>query len=176
MPLAEIIPLVLTAVLASIPVALPATFTLASALGARALAKRGVLPTRLSAVDEAATMDVLCADKTGTLTRNALTVTTVHPMPGFDDGACSGAGGAGELGRRAGPGRSRPFAPPPRGKAVADAPRLVKFVPFDPATKMSEATVADSTGGDATRREGRLCRGHRPRPAVADRDGGGERT
>src|SRR6202162_8229 len=50
MPLAEIIPLVLTAILASIPVALPATFTLASALGARGLAKRGVLPTRLSAV------------------------------------------------------------------------------------------------------------------------------
>ena len=66
MPLAEIIPLVLTAVLASIPVALPATFTLASALGANALARVGVLPTRLSAVDEAAMMDVLCADKTGT--------------------------------------------------------------------------------------------------------------
>ena len=69
MPLAEIIPLVLTAVLASIPVALPATFTLASALGARALAKLGVLPTRLSAVDEAASLDVLCADKTGTANR-----------------------------------------------------------------------------------------------------------
>jgi H+-transporting ATPase len=46
LPLTEIIPLVLTAILASIPVALPATFTLASALGARALAKLGVLPTR----------------------------------------------------------------------------------------------------------------------------------
>src|SRR5580658_10214056 len=85
LPLAEIIPLVLTAILASIPVALPATFTLASALGARALAKFGVLPTRLSAVDEAATMDVLCADKTGTLTRNELTVSTVRPVPGFDE-------------------------------------------------------------------------------------------
>ncbi len=53
MPTSELIPLVLTAVLASIPVALPATFTLAAALGARALAKVGVLPTRLSAVDEA---------------------------------------------------------------------------------------------------------------------------
>ena len=62
MGLPEIIPLVLTAVLASIPVALPATFTLAAALGAQALAKLGVLPTRLSAVDEAATMDGLCAD------------------------------------------------------------------------------------------------------------------
>ena len=85
MPASEIIPLVLTAVLASIPVALPATFTLASALGARALARQGVLPTRLSAVDEAASIDVLCADKTGTLTRNQLTVTAVHPMPGFDE-------------------------------------------------------------------------------------------
>ena len=72
MPIAEIVPLILTAVLASIPVALPATFTLAAAVGARNLAKLGVLPTRLSAVDESATMDVLCADKTGTLTRNAL--------------------------------------------------------------------------------------------------------
>jgi H+-transporting ATPase len=85
MPMSEIIPLVLTAVLASIPVALPATFTLASALGARALARQGVLPTRLSAVDEAASIDVLCADKTGTLTRNQLSVTTVQPMPGFDE-------------------------------------------------------------------------------------------
>ena len=83
--LGEIIPLVLTAVLASIPVALPATFTLASALGARALARQGVLPTRLSAVDEAASIDVLCADKTGTLTCNQLSVTSVHPMPGFDE-------------------------------------------------------------------------------------------
>ena len=85
MPLVEIVPLVLTAVLASIPVALPATFTLAAALGARALAQLGVLPTRLTAVDEAASMGVLCADKTGTLTRNALTVTTVCPLPGFDE-------------------------------------------------------------------------------------------
>jgi H+-transporting ATPase len=65
MPVREIIPLVLTAVLASIPVALPATFTLASALGARALARQGVLPTRLSAVNEAASIDVLCATKPG---------------------------------------------------------------------------------------------------------------
>src|ERR1700691_2802657 len=85
MPMGEIIPLVLTAVLASIPVALPATFTLAAALGAKALARLGVLPTRLSAVDEAATLDVLCSDKTGTLTRNELAVTAVRPAPGFDE-------------------------------------------------------------------------------------------
>ena len=85
MPWSEVIPLLLTSILAAIPVALPATFTLATALGARALAKVGVLPTRLSAVDEAATIDVLCSDKTGTLTCNELSVTSVRPMPGFDE-------------------------------------------------------------------------------------------
>lgn len=74
MPLAQIAPLVLVAVLASIPVALPSMFTLAATVGARAVARRGVLPTRLSALDEAAGMDVLCVDKTGTLTRNELAV------------------------------------------------------------------------------------------------------
>ena len=145
MPLDEIISLVLTAVLASIPVALPATFTLASALGARALAKRGVLPTRLSAVDEAATMDVLCSDKTGTLTQNALTVTTIHPMAGFDDvhilrlaALASSDGGQDPV-----DGAIRTAA---AGKAVSHALKIIKFVPFDPATKMSEAMVQDQVG------------------------------
>ena len=146
MPLAEIIPLVLTAVLASIPVALPATFTLASALGARALAKQGVLPTRLSAVDEAASMDVLCADKTGTLTRNALTVTTVRPMPGFDEAhvlalaaLASSDGGQDPV--------DAAIRAAASGKDTTDAPQMVTFVPFDPATKMSEATATDWAGG-----------------------------
>jgi H+-transporting ATPase len=147
MPLAEIIPLVLTAVLASIPVALPATFTLAAAIGARALAKLGVLPTRLSAVDEAASMDVLCADKTGTLTRNELRVTSVRAMPGFDAAhvlalaaLASSEGGQDpvDAALRAAAGTG--------GKQAADAPRLIKFVPFDPATKTSEASLTDSTG------------------------------
>jgi H+-transporting ATPase len=146
LPLDEIIPLVLTAVLASIPVALPATFTLASALGARALAKLGVLPTRLSAVDEAATMNVLCADKTGTLTQNALTVTTVRSMSGFDEAhvlalasLASSDGGQDPV-----DGAIRSAA---LGKGASDAPTIIKFVPFDPATKMSEATVRDPGGG-----------------------------
>src|ERR1700690_3922507 len=86
MPLAEAIPLVLISVLASVPVALPATFTLATAIGAQALTRAGVLPTRLSAVDEAASLDVLCIDKTGTLTRNELAVAATRAMPGFDEG------------------------------------------------------------------------------------------
>jgi H+-transporting ATPase len=145
MSLDEIIPLILTAVLASIPVALPATFTLAAALGARALAKRGVLPTRLSAVDEAASMDVLCADKTGTLTRNALTVTTVHPIPGFDQAhvLALAALASSDGGQDPVDGAIRAAA---ANDVVADAPRLIKFAAFDPAKKMSEATSTDSTG------------------------------
>jgi H+-transporting ATPase len=141
----EIIPLVLTAVLASIPVALPATFTLAAALGARALATRGVLSTRLSAVDEAASIDVLCADKTGTLTRNALTVTTVYPMLGFDDahvlalGALASSDGGQDPVDRA-------IRTAGASKAVSDIPKLIKFSAFDPAKKMSEATARDLTG------------------------------
>jgi H+-transporting ATPase len=145
MPLAEIIPLVLTAVLASIPVALPATFTLASAIGARALAKLGVLPTRLSAVDEAASMDVLCADKTGTLTRNQLTVTTVRPMPGFDAAHVLALAALASS-----DGGDDPVDAAIRAAAstnvIRDASQMVTFVPFDPATKMSEAT-ATNTGG-----------------------------
>ncbi len=145
MPVDEIIPLVLTAVLASIPVALPATFTLAAALGARALAKRGVLPTRLSAVDEAASIDVLCADKTGTLTRNALTVTTVRPMPGFDQAhvLALAALASSDGGQDPVDGAIRAAA---ASYAVTDAPRLIKFAAFDPAKKMSEAAATDSAG------------------------------
>jgi H+-transporting ATPase len=145
MALADIIPLVLTAVLASIPVALPATFTLAGALGARALARLGVLPTRLSAVDEAASMDVLCADKTGTLTRNALTVTATHPMPGFEAAHVLGlaALASSDGGQDPVDGAIRTAA---SGKPASNLPKMVSFVAFDPATKIAEATATDSTG------------------------------
>ncbi|MGO9390490.1 HAD-IC family P-type ATPase [Rhodoblastus sp.] len=145
MPPAEIIPLVLTAVLASIPVALPATFTLAAALGARELAKLGVLPTRLSAVDEAASMDVLCSDKTGTLTRNELAVTDVRAMPGFDPAhvlvlasLASSDGGQDPV--------DAAIRQAASSQRVSDAPKLSKFTAFDPSRKSSEATAADAAG------------------------------
>jgi len=145
LPLTEIVPLVLTAVLASIPVALPATFTLAGALGAKALAKRGVLPTRLSAVDEAATMDVLCVDKTGTLTLNALRVTTVRAMSGFDSSHVLALAALASA-----DGGQDPVDAAIRTEAsknnVSDAPAMINFLPFDPAKKMSEATATDASG------------------------------
>jgi H+-transporting ATPase len=145
MPSSEVISLLLTSVLAAIPVALPATFTLASALGARALAKVGVLPTRLSAVDEAATIDVLCTDKTGTLTRNELSVTSVRPMSGFDEAhilamaaLASSDGGQDSV--------DLAIRSAAAHKPTTDLPKLTKFVPFDPANKISEATATDAKG------------------------------
>ncbi len=149
MPLAEIIPLVLTAILASIPVALPATFTVAAALGARALARLGVLPTRLSAVDEAASIDVLCADKTGTLTLNALTVTAVHPAPNFDEAGLLGLAAVASA-----DGGQDPVDAAIRSAASskgAKLPKLIKFIPFDPAKKTSEATATDPNGAGTMR-------------------------
>jgi H+-transporting ATPase len=139
MPGTEVLSLALTAVLASIPVALPATFTLAAALGARALAKIDVLPTRLSAVDEAASMDVLCVDKTGTLTVNELEVTSICSCEGFADAQVLSLAAI----------ASSEGGQDPVDKAIRDrAEKLTSsiqvmrksFLPFDPATKRSEAT------------------------------------
>jgi H+-transporting ATPase len=145
LPLGEIIPMVLTAVLASIPVALPATFTLAAALGARDLARLGVLPTRLSAVDEAAGIEVLCVDKTGTLTRNELTVTAVHPMPGFDEPHVLGLAALASSDGGQDPVDAAIHSAAGQ-HAASDLPKLSKFVPFDSATKKSEAMAVDSSG------------------------------
>jgi H+-transporting ATPase len=146
MPWSEIVPLMLTAILAAIPVALPATFTLAAAVGARALANLGVLPTRLTAVDEAASIDVLCSDKTGTLTRNELSVTSVRPMPGFDEAHVLGmaALASSEGGQDPVDQAIRAAA---SHKPASDLPKLATFLPFDPAKKTSEATVTDAKVG-----------------------------
>ena len=79
-PLLEMIPLMLILLMSAVPVALPVMFTVSMAVGSKELAKRGVLVTRLSAAEDAATMDVLCVDKTGTITMNQLAVTGVIPL------------------------------------------------------------------------------------------------
>jgi len=146
MPWGEVIPLFLTAVLAAIPVGLPATFTLSSAIGARALAKVGVLPTRLSAVDEAGTIDVLCVDKTGTLTANQLSVTSVSSLNGFSEAQILGiaaltssVGGEDSV--------DAAVRSAAEKKPSLDNPKLVAFTAFDPAKKTSEATATDANGG-----------------------------
>ena len=147
LPANEIVPLVLVAVLSSIPVALPSMFTLSEAVGARSLASRGVLPTSLSAVDEAAGIDILCSDKTGTLTRNELAVMVVHPLATADEAhlLCLAALASSEGGQDPVDAAIRSAA---SRKPVDDAPKLKAFVPFDPAVKRSEATAIGADGSD----------------------------
>jgi H+-transporting ATPase len=146
MPLANAVSLVLTALLASVPVALPATFTLAAALAAQRLVRQGVLPTRLTAVQEAATMDVLCSDKTGTLTQNVLQVADVRALPGFDqDRVLELAALASTVGGKD-PVDAAVQAAASARRASASAARLERFTPFDPAAKTSEAQIETPDG------------------------------
>ena len=144
LPAAQIISLVLTAMLSAVPVALPATFTLAATLGARTIALKGVLLTRLAALHEAATIDVLCADKTGTLTRNELAVAAVKPLvDGWTPGdvlafaaLASSAEGKDPVDAVI---REAALANPPQ----RPLPNVTRFLPFDPTIKRSEATADD---------------------------------
>ena len=145
MPFKELAPLVLVAVLASIPVALPFMFTLAGTIGARSLARRGVLPTRLSSLDEAAGVDVLCADKTGTLTLNALAVSQCRPAAGFDEAQvlalaaiASSSAGADSV--------DAAIRQAAANTNAATELTLLAFEPFDPAQKMSAATARRADG------------------------------
>jgi H+-transporting ATPase len=145
LPAADQIRLGLTALLATMPLALPATFALSAALSTQILAARGVLLTRLSAAHEAAAMDVLCADKTGTLTRNALQVADVVAMPGFarERVLALAALASSEGGQDLIDAAVRAAAEA-TGRDASERP--VRFVPFDPQTKTSEAFALDRNG------------------------------
>lgn len=143
----RLVALTLTAILASIPVALPATFTLAAALGAQALARKGVLLTRLAAVNEAAMVDVACVDKTGTLTSNELSVAAVKSLTDAFAQAdilrlaalASAAAGFDPVDAAIRSAASRESGNEP-------TPRILNFTPFDPSTKFAEALVEFEAG------------------------------
>jgi len=139
--LLEILPLTLVLLMSAIPVALPVMFTVSMAIGSIELARRGVLVTRLSAAEDAANMDLLCADKTGTLTLNRLSLTGVLPEPGFseDDVVRSGASASNEADQD-------PIdlaflrAAAERGLRNGNE-KTLSFVPFSPASRRTEAVV-----------------------------------
>ena len=151
LPLTPVLEYILILLIASVPVALPATFTLATALGARMLAARGVLVSRLAAVEDAAAMTVLCVDKTGTITRNALAVAAVEAIPPATASdvihwaeLCSDEASQDplDLAILLAARRDRSLGTATVGR---DETRE-RFVPFDPATKRSEALVRTNDG------------------------------
>ena len=138
---------------AAIPVAMPAVLSVTMAVGATALSKMKAIVTRLESIEEMAGIDVLCSDKTGTLTQNKLTVADPVPADGTDPGTVILAAAL----------ASRPGTTDAIDQAVlaaAGGPQALagyqqnRFVPFDPVSKRTEAEVThdgDHTGFAVTK-------------------------
>ena len=77
------LPLVLILLVTAVPVAMPAMFTVSMAKGSQQLAAKGILVSRLSATEDAATLTTLCIDKTGTITQNKLSVQDIEAAENF---------------------------------------------------------------------------------------------
>jgi H+-transporting ATPase len=132
----DMIPFALILLIASVPVALPPTFTLSNAIGSLALSKEGVLTTRLSAIQDSAAMEILCSDKTGTLTLNELTLSTIRPHGNFtEQDLLKMASSASE---EATMDAIDKVIIDKTKELNIDIPKKSKFIPFDPATKRSE--------------------------------------
>lgn len=140
--LAEI---VLILLIASVPVAMPAVLSVTMALGARMLAKSKAIVSRLESIEELAGVDVLCSDKTGTLTQNRLTLGEAAPWAGTDPATlilmaslASRAADNDPIDLAIIAGLKEP--------GVLGGYQQVKYVPFDPVNKRTEATIKDSSG------------------------------
>ncbi|MET0483273.1 MAG: plasma-membrane proton-efflux P-type ATPase [Aestuariivirgaceae bacterium] len=141
----SILQFVLILLVASIPVAMPAVFSITMALGALALARQKAIVSKLSAIEEMAGVDILCSDKTGTLTKNELTLDppVLFAAKSAEEAILAAALATAEASpdaldvavMRAVPDRSelKPF-------------RQLAFVPFDPVHKRTEATVQQGAG------------------------------
>src|SRR5437667_2332173 len=140
--LAEI---VLILLVASVPVAMPAVLSVTMALGARRLAKSKAIVSRLEAIEELAGVDVLCSDKTGTLTQNKLTLGEAQPWAGTDAQTLILMASV----------ASRPADNDPidlaimaglKDSSVLKSYQQENYVPFDPVGKRTEATIKDPSG------------------------------
>ena len=135
--------IVVTFLMGAVPVALPAVLAIVQAASARALAREGVLVTRLDAVEDAASIDTFCFDKTGTLTKNQLEVVEVVPLAGRDEGEVLALAALSCDATAAEPIDAAILR---RASQVAPRGRQLSYTPFDPARKRTEA-VAELDGG-----------------------------
>jgi plasma-membrane proton-efflux P-type ATPase len=142
-PLLEMVPLMLVLLMSAVPVALPVMFTVSMAVGSKELAKRGVLVTRLSAAEDAATMDVLCVDKTGTITMNQLAVTGVIPLEQATESDVMFAGALASQEANQDPIDLAFLAAAKERHIFSGLPAVtpVSFTPFDATNRRTEAVV-----------------------------------
>jgi len=125
----------------AIPVALPAVLTIVQAVGAMELAKEGVLVTRLDSIEDAASIDIACLDKTGTITQNKLSVVEVIPFSSYkkEDVALIAALASEEESKDIIDSTVINYA-----KSLGinlDPYKRVSFTPFNPSIKRSESIV-----------------------------------
>lgn len=146
LPLLEVLPLSLVLLMSAIPVALPVMFTVSMAVGAVQLARFGVLVTRLSAAEDAANMDVLCADKTGTLTLNRLSFAGALPRAGFTDDEVVRIGALASNAANADPIDLAFLGAAQDRGVVSHPPKVTSFSPFSAKTRRTEAVVAQADG------------------------------
>ncbi|MBX6421640.1 MAG: plasma-membrane proton-efflux P-type ATPase [Nevskia sp.] len=139
-PLVETVLFALILTVAAIPVALPAVLSVAMAVGAEKLARLKAIVSRLVSIEELAGLDVLCADKTGTLTQNRLTLGEPVVFEAHDKDELLLA--AALASKREGADAIDQAILDGLGPAQPSAEyRVTEFVPFDPVRKRAEATV-----------------------------------
>lgn len=136
----------LVVLIASVPVALPAVLSVTMAVGARQLAHRQAVVSHLPAVEELGGIDVLCSDKTGTLTQNLLAVGNPWCAPSVAEADLLDAAVLASRAEDRDPIDLAVLAAAPEW--APDGRQVVEFAPFDPITKRTEATV---TGPDRER-------------------------
>ncbi|MDE1818875.1 MAG: plasma-membrane proton-efflux P-type ATPase [Thaumarchaeota archaeon] len=138
-----LLPLAVVLLVSAVPVAMPTMLTLNMVLGSSVLAKKGVLVTRLSASEDAAIMDVICVDKTGTMTMNKLFVEEEFPVNGYEknDVILYGALASNEANQDP---IDLAFLAATKTNIPLDGYSQTEFVPFDPQTRMTGSTVQRS--------------------------------
>ena len=167
-PLTELLIFSLVLTISAIPVAMPAVLTVTMAIGAVALAKKQAIVSRLDAIEELTGMDVLCSDKTGTLTQNRMTVATPYlaGKQSGDDLFLYAALASREENQDP---IEQPIFQVIRDRGLQARLKnwtLEKFVPFDPVSKRSEALLANANGNEVVATKGapqviiELCHNH----------------
>ena len=142
LPLVDIIPISLVLLMSAVPVALPVMFSVSMAIGSMELGRLGVLIARPGAIEDAANMTVLCADKTGTLTMNRLSLEGLLPQPGFskDNVLTNAALASNEA--NADPIDLAFLRAATEQKSLPDGPHtIISFLPFSADTRRTEAVV-----------------------------------